>query len=101
RNELLQQRFVGKFDGVLFFAGGAFLKVFEVGRDAEQALPVLVGLGGALPEFLDLFGGERARLGGRGNVGRIHRGQVIGRLFNTYIRFLHWIKLPVPNSERR
>ena len=39
-NEFCQQGFVGKFDGFLFFAGGSFFVVIQVGRCPEELVAV-------------------------------------------------------------
>ena len=61
-DKLLEQRFIGEFDCLLFFASRALLEIFEIGGGAQQPLPMFVGFGGALLEFLELFGVDRTRL---------------------------------------
>ena len=62
--QFLQQGGAGGLRGLDAFARGAFLEVFKIGGGAQQAVPMLVGLGRAFPEGRQFFqrgfrGGDR------------------------------------------
>ena len=61
--QFVEQRGGGRLRGVVAFAGGAFLEIFKIGGGAQQAVPMLVGLGGAGLEFGQLFRGGFRRGG--------------------------------------
>jgi hypothetical protein len=48
RQKFLEQRSVGELRGFGAFAGGALFEIIKIGGGAEQAFPILIGLGGAL-----------------------------------------------------
>ena len=58
RHQLLQQGFVGVFDRLLLFAGGALLEIVEVRGGAQQAVPVLIRLRRPLFEFRQVAPGS-------------------------------------------
>ena len=60
-NEPFEEGFVGELDGFLAFALGAFLVVLQVGGGAQEALPVLLGLGRAILQIVKLRGRQGFR----------------------------------------
>ena len=67
--QFLDQGKICVLRGLDLFAGGALLEIVKIGGGAEQAFPVLIGLGGAGLEFLNLFRGKRGRHRRRGGGG--------------------------------
>ena len=97
-DQFLQQLLVGILDGIQFFAGSPLFEIVEVCGGAEQPVPMLVRLGRALPEFVQLVRSQR-----RGT--NLHQGlrcaRPLGRFglsFSFGINFFHGTQLPYPRS---
>jgi hypothetical protein len=78
--EFGEDALLGVADGVVAVAGGAFAVVVHVRGEAEEAVPMLVGLGGLGLEVRDLFGGQRLRRHGAA-FGRLVGGRALRRGF--------------------
>ena len=69
--QFVDQRGGGRLRGLVAFARGAFFEIFKIGGGAQQAVPMLVGLGRAGLEFGQLFRRDfRRRCGNRRRGGR-------------------------------